>query len=103
MTPASVVKLLRHMYDSPLREGWLSMLPVGGKDGTLEQRFGDGAASGRIYAKTGSLSHVSALSGYIHKKNGAWVAFSILVNNFNTPTADVRAVMDRLCNLIAAS
>jgi D-alanyl-D-alanine carboxypeptidase/D-alanyl-D-alanine-endopeptidase (penicillin-binding protein 4) len=100
VTPGAVVKLLRHMYASPARENWISLLPVGGQDGTLGTRFGDSAAAGRVHAKTGSLSHVSALSGYIHRMNGSWVAFSILVNNYNARTADVRGVMDRICNLI---
>jgi D-alanyl-D-alanine carboxypeptidase/D-alanyl-D-alanine-endopeptidase (penicillin-binding protein 4) len=100
VTPAAVVKLLRHMYASPARDNWISLLPVGGQDGTLNTRFGDPPAFGRIHAKTGSLSHVSALSGYVQRVNGNWVAFSILVNNYNSPTADVRAVMDQICNLL---
>jgi D-alanyl-D-alanine carboxypeptidase/D-alanyl-D-alanine-endopeptidase (penicillin-binding protein 4) len=100
VTPATVMKLLRYMYGSPARDNWISLLPVGGQDGTLSTRFGDGPASGRVHAKTGSLSHVSALSGYVQRVNGDWVAFSILVNNYNSRTADVRGVMDRICNLI---
>jgi D-alanyl-D-alanine carboxypeptidase/D-alanyl-D-alanine-endopeptidase (penicillin-binding protein 4) len=100
VTPATVMKLMRHMYASPLRENWISMLPVGGQDGSLSTRFGDGLASGRVHAKTGSLSHVSALSGYVQRLNGDWVAFSILVNNYNSRTAEIRSVMDRICNLI---
>ena len=100
VTPATVVKLLRYMYASPARDNWISLLPVGGQDGTLSTRFGDGPASGRVHAKTGSLSHVSALSGYVQRVNGDWIAFSILVNNYNSRTADVRGVMDRICNLI---
>jgi D-alanyl-D-alanine carboxypeptidase/D-alanyl-D-alanine-endopeptidase (penicillin-binding protein 4) len=78
----------------------MSLLPVGGEDGTLAGRFGGTPAAGRVHAKTGSLSHVSALSGYIQRANGKWVVFSILVNNYNTSTADVRGAMDRICNLI---
>jgi D-alanyl-D-alanine carboxypeptidase/D-alanyl-D-alanine-endopeptidase (penicillin-binding protein 4) len=100
VTPATVVKLLRYMYASTTRDNWISLLPVGGQDGTLSTRFGDGSASGRVHAKTGSLAHVSALSGYVQKANGDWIAFSILVNNYNSRTADVRGVMDRICNLI---
>jgi D-alanyl-D-alanine carboxypeptidase/D-alanyl-D-alanine-endopeptidase (penicillin-binding protein 4) len=100
VTPAAVVKLLRFMYDSPSRADWISLLPVGAQDGTLSSRFGETAASGRVYAKTGSLSHVSALSGYIQRPDGAWVAFSILVNNFNGRAAEVRGVMDRICTLV---
>jgi D-alanyl-D-alanine carboxypeptidase/D-alanyl-D-alanine-endopeptidase (penicillin-binding protein 4) len=77
------------------------ILPVGGLDGTLSSRFGATAAAGRVYAKTGSLSHVSALSGYVQRFDGTWVAFSVLVNNYGGPSAaEVRGVMDRICNLI---
>ena len=100
VTPAAVMKLLRFMYHSEQRDNWISLLPVGGQDGTLSARFGEGAASGRVHAKTGSLSHVSALSGYLQRPNGQWVAFSILVNNYNARTAEVRGAMDRICNLI---
>src|SRR5262249_45127861 len=97
VTPATVVKLLRHMYASPLREQWISLLPVSGEDGSLRLRFAGSPAAGRVHAKTGSLSHVSALSGYIQRANGTWAAFSILVNNYNVPTADIRSAIDRIC------
>lgn len=100
VSPATVVALLRYMYASPQRENFLSMLPVGGQDGTLNSRFMDAALAGRIHAKTGSLSHVSALSGYAQRRKGDWIAFSILVNNYNGPTGEVRAVMDKICELM---
>ena len=100
VTPSAVVKLLQHMYRSPARANWISLLPVGGQDGTLASRLAGTAVLGRIHAKTGSLSHVSALSGYAERPGGRWVAFSLLVNNYNGPAADIRAVMDRICALI---
>lgn len=100
VTPAAILRLLRFLYDSPQREDWISLLPVGGRDGTLDTRFLTGPATGRIHAKTGTLTHVSALSGYAERRNGRWVAFSILVNNYNGHAADVRGVMDRICALI---
>jgi D-alanyl-D-alanine carboxypeptidase/D-alanyl-D-alanine-endopeptidase (penicillin-binding protein 4) len=100
VTPATVVKLLRFMYDSPARENFISLLPVGGRDGTLSSRFVETPAAGRVHAKTGSLSHVSALSGYLERGDGTWLAFSVLVNNYNSRTAEVRGIMDRICNLI---
>jgi len=100
VSPATVVKLLGYMYASPARDNFLSILPVGGQDGTLAARFSDPSFAGRIHAKTGSLAHVSALSGYAQRRRGDWIAFSILVNNFNGPTAEVRAVMDRICALL---
>jgi len=100
VTPATVVKLLRYMYDSPERDHWLSLLPVGGQDGTLSGRFSEEEAAGKVHAKTGSMSHVSALSGYLERPGGKWLAFSILVNNYNGHTAEVRAAMDRICTLL---
>ncbi len=100
VSPAAVVGLLTHVYRSAVREQWLSLLPVAGLDGTLHARFVGTAAAGRIYAKTGSLSHVAALSGYARRRNGGMLAFSILVNNFNGPAADVRAAIDHVCKLM---
>lgn len=100
LTPATVIKLLRYMYQSPQREDWIGLLPVGGRDGSIATRFTDTPAMGRVFAKTGSLSHVSALSGYIHRNGGSWVAFSILVNNYNAKAPEIRGVIDRICNLI---
>ncbi len=100
VTPAAVVQLLRYMWHTPQHDAWLSLLPVGGEDGTLSSRFGESPAAGRVHAKTGSLSHVSALSGYIERKDGKWVVFSILANNYNARPSEVRGVMDRICNLI---
>jgi len=100
VTPSAVLRLLRYMYQSKERENFLSLLPVGGEDGTLASRFTDNGVSGRIHAKTGTLAHVSALSGYAQRADNTWVAFSILVNNFNGPSSDVRKVMDQVCALI---
>lgn len=104
VTPDTVVRLLRHMFGSPEREQWISLLPVGAQDGTLANRFGGAALSpsiaARIHAKTGSVAHVSALSGYIERANGEWIAFSILVNNYNGPSGEITAAMDRICALI---
>jgi len=100
VSPAAVVRLLAHMWRSPAREAWVSLLPVAGRDGTLHARFTGTVAEGRIFAKTGSLSHVSALSGYARRANGQMLAFSIMVNNYNCPVADVRAAIDRVCALM---
>jgi D-alanyl-D-alanine carboxypeptidase/D-alanyl-D-alanine-endopeptidase (penicillin-binding protein 4) len=100
VTPATVVELLRYMYDSPWRDAWLDLLPSAGEDGTLSARFTDGPAKGRIRAKTGSLSHVNALSGYAQRQSGEWLVFSIIVNNAGAPSSQVRGIMDRICNLI---
>lgn len=100
VTPAATVRLLAHMYHSAARDAWVSLLPVAGLDGTLHARFAGTALAGRIFAKTGTLSHVAALSGYARRRSGEMLAFSILVNNYNGPGADLRAAIDRVCALM---
>jgi len=101
VTPAAVVKLLCHMYASPHRDAWISLLPVGGEDGTLEGRFAGNAAAGSIRAKTGSMEHVAALSGYVESRSRGRLAFSILVNNYTGPDLEIRSAMDRIALLLS--
>ena len=100
VTPIALVKLLQFMYRSPHREDWLSLLPIGGEDGTLKLRLRNTAAAGRIHAKTGSLTHVSSLSGYAERRDGTMLVFSFLSNNQDAAPAEVRAVLDKICVLI---
>jgi D-alanyl-D-alanine carboxypeptidase/D-alanyl-D-alanine-endopeptidase (penicillin-binding protein 4) len=100
VTPGAVVKLLQFMYRSPHREDWLSLLPIGGEDGTLKLRLRNTSAAGRIHAKTGSLTHVSSLSGYAERRDGTMLAFSFLSNNQDAAPVEVRAVLDKICVLI---
>lgn len=83
VTPAAVVRLLTYMDKSAHREKWLDLLPVAGVDGTIADRFKETPAAGNILAKTGSLGHVNALSGYATTASGERLAFSIFVNNHN--------------------
>lgn len=100
VTPAAMSRLLTYMWKLPVREHWLSLLPVGGEDGTLAHRFQQGSAAGRIRAKTGTLTGVSALSGYAEPRRGGHLAFAILVNNYNGAAGEIRSVMDRICSLM---
>ena len=101
VTPAAVVKLLRYMYWSEHRDVWASLLPVGGEDGTLSGRFGGAPAGRRIRAKTGTLSHVSALSGYAESPSRGVLVFSVMSNNYNAPSSEIRAIIDRIGVLLA--
>jgi len=101
VTPEAVVKLLRYMYRSKHRDVWISLLPVGGEDGTLAARF-DGQPAGRlVHAKTGTLTHDSALSGYVASRSRGMLVFSILAGNYNAPAAEVRALIDRIALALA--
>ena len=99
VTPSGTVKLLTFMWNSPDRKTYLESLPVAGQDGTLDWRFSRTPAKGRILAKTGTLSHVTALSGYVATADERTFAFSIFANNFGISTSYVRSLVD----LIAAA
>ncbi len=98
-TPDATVKLLRYMWARPEREAWLRSLPTGGLDGSLEHRFHGIAGAQRVHAKTGSLSHVNALSGYIETRQHGWIAFSIMVNGTVGQEKQAREFIDRLCGI----
>jgi D-alanyl-D-alanine carboxypeptidase/D-alanyl-D-alanine-endopeptidase (penicillin-binding protein 4) len=84
------------MYHSPLRDRWVALLPVGGVDGSLAARFGGDPRGASVHAKTGTVSHVSALSGYLLPAEGGKYAFSILVNGYTCPAAEIRNVVDKI-------
>jgi D-alanyl-D-alanine carboxypeptidase/D-alanyl-D-alanine-endopeptidase (penicillin-binding protein 4) len=85
------------MDAQPFREAWGDLLPVAGIDGTLTERLKDTPAAGRIQAKTGTLGHVNALSGYATTAKGERLVFSILLNNHNLRGREATAFIDRIC------
>ena len=94
--PLSLTHLLRHLYfDLSVAPEFLASLAVGGVDGTIKHRF-RGEMIGRVRAKTGTLSNVSALSGYVGDR-GDVLIFSILIDNFHHRTLeDIRIAQVRL-------
>ena len=97
VTPGATTQLLTYMWNSPSREHFVPSLPVSGEDGTLDWRFARTSAKGRIRAKTGSLAHVTAISGYATALDGRHLAFSILVNNYGVQASYIRSRVDKIC------
>jgi len=100
VTPRLVTQLLAHMYASTYRDAWISLLPIGGEDGTLSNRLCCISEGRGIHAKTGSLSRAAALSGYADSKTYGRLAFSILVNNFGATSAEVRQWIDKMTTML---
>jgi serine-type D-Ala-D-Ala carboxypeptidase/endopeptidase (penicillin-binding protein 4) len=96
VSPAAIIKLLAYMNQSPHRDAWVNLLPIGGEDGTLGSRFAGRPEARAIHAKTGTLDHVKALSGYADTPSYGRVAFSLLVNNFEEPGPGVTKTIDEL-------
>ena len=91
-TAGALVRLLVGMDASPLASTWRGLLPVAGIDGTLANRMRGSAAESNVTAKTGSMSFVNALAGYVTTKHGQRLAFVILLNNYAPPARSATAV-----------
>lgn len=76
-------------------------LPVAGVDGTLDTRMIGTNAQGTVRAKTGSLSGISSLSGYVTTQDGELLAFSMVMENFALPSKYYRAAQDSICTYLA--
>jgi D-alanyl-D-alanine carboxypeptidase/D-alanyl-D-alanine-endopeptidase (penicillin-binding protein 4) len=96
IAPRATIKLLRHMAKSPRFETFLASLPVAGVDGTLDERLTGSAIRGRVRAKTGTMEHVNALSGYVDLPSGERLAFSIVGNKHPMKTREGAAIVDRI-------
>ena len=99
VTPHAVVQLLRYAASQSWGASFKETLPVAGIDGSIADRFPSLDRHTHIYAKTGSLGGVKALSGYATTARGQQIAFSILTNNFNLPS---RRVLDAIDSVVEA-
>jgi D-alanyl-D-alanine carboxypeptidase/D-alanyl-D-alanine-endopeptidase (penicillin-binding protein 4) len=96
VTPRAIVQLLNYAATQPWGEVYRASLPVAGVDGTLSERMKNTAAEGHIFAKTGTVEHVVALSGYATTAHGAHLIFSILGNNNSLHAQSADAVLDSI-------
>ena len=100
VTPQAVAQLLRYAAGQPWGASFRETLPVAGIDGSLADRFPQLDPRTRVYAKTGSLGGVKALSGYATTVRGQQIAFSVLTNNFNLPNKRVLDAIDSVVEAI---
>jgi len=100
LSPAAVVQVLQGMARSPHFAAYRASLPVGGVSGTLQRRFQGTPLAGAIVAKTGTMTGVSTLSGYLEVPTYAPLVFSIMVNRSERPIAEQRAAIDEIVQLL---
>jgi serine-type D-Ala-D-Ala carboxypeptidase/endopeptidase (penicillin-binding protein 4) len=97
VTPRAFVAVLQYAQKQPWFSFYYDSLPIAGQDGTLNERMKDAAIAGRIHAKTGSVAHVRALSGYVETAGGRRLIFSFLSNNQYGKNHEVHDAIDELC------
>lgn len=101
VTPRAITTLLRYVAEQPWGAEFRSTLPIGGVDGTLSDRFTHGPLRDHVFAKTGTLEEVNALSGYVTARNGRTLIFSILCNGHMPEAKGITQTIDAIVTAAA--
>lgn len=100
VTPRALVRILSDMHEGPWGAIYRSaMAEPGEEDSTLERRLPE--LRGRLFAKTGTISNVNSLSGYLVREDGREIVFSILSNASGLPSSEVRTAIDDIVRILA--
>ncbi|MBN3893124.1 MAG: D-alanyl-D-alanine carboxypeptidase/D-alanyl-D-alanine-endopeptidase [Nostoc sp. JL31] len=100
VTPEAFVQTLRGMAKTPTAYIYRASLPVAGKSGTLKGRFQNTPAEGIVQAKTGTLTGVISLSGYMNAPKYEPLVFSIIVNQSDQSATVIRQAIDEVVVLL---
>lgn len=101
ISPRLMLEYLKYAYYH--REVFLPLyeaLPIAGVDGTLQHRMKQPAVRGSVRAKTGSVTGVSSLAGYVKAANGHQLAF-VIINQNVLKLGRARAFQDKVCAELA--
>lgn len=97
-TPSSILHLLKKMDKEIPETQLLSLMAIGGGDGTLNNLYL--ANEQYLFGKTGSMTGVYNLSGYLITEKGKKLAFSFMNNNFNARVSSVAKEVERILNQV---
>ena len=96
VTTRQVAALLRYMRGHRYFDSFYESLPIAGVDGTIRRRMIGTNAQRNLRARTGSLSYVRAMSGYVTTTEGEDIIFSFIVNNYDVPTSMANELQNRI-------
>lgn len=99
----SLARLLGAALGSPVMPEYLSSLPIGGVDGTMQKRLGQDETAGRVRIKTGTLDGVRAMAGYVLDRNARQRVVVMMVNDPNANAGAVREAEDALLRWVHAA
>src|SRR4051812_25327099 len=95
VTASTITSVLERMYRDPRhKDAFLATLPVAGKDGTIASRMRRTRAEGNALGKTGSISNVRSLSGFVRTRDGETLVYSIIANDFVIPSSTITWIAD---------
>ena len=95
LTPRTLATFLRWTMDQPWGADWRATLPVAGETGTLQRRFAGTPLAGKLAAKTGTLTGVNALAGFMPGRSGEVIVFAVLSNDRPSAAPSVLPEIDR--------
>jgi D-alanyl-D-alanine carboxypeptidase/D-alanyl-D-alanine-endopeptidase (penicillin-binding protein 4) len=103
ITPETMVAVLTHIeHDERLKGVFESTLPVAGHDGTLENRLRNTAADGNARVKTGSMTNVRAMAGFVRSADGDTLVFAVFANNYENSSSVIMSAFDSIVSRLAA-
>ncbi len=101
VTPQQLTKLLYYAYHNPnIKSALIPALPIGGIDGTLIGRMNPISDGRHVHAKTGSMTGVTTLSGYIYTHHHGVLIFAVMMNGFVGKDRPLLHVEDRMCDFL---
>ena len=98
----AVIAILQHMHDPSGASAFVAALPVAGVDGTLSGRMRNTPAAGNVRAKTGTMSNIRSMAGYVSSRDGERLAFVAMVNNFEGAGAAANQALDAIAVSLAS-
>src|SRR6185295_12603247 len=102
VAPDTLLTILARMYDPSGTSPWMTALPIAGVDGTLAGRMKGTPGENNVRAKTGTMSNVRSLAGYVTTRDGEPLAFVAMVDNFEGTGAQANAALDALAVCLAS-
>lgn len=101
VTPRMLVAILAHDWHGPNRNTVLAALPIAGVRGDLRGAMRGTPAAGHVYAKTGSMSHVRGLAGYVVTRTRGTLIFALSIDDWMGTDADLAALRAAFCSRLA--
>jgi D-alanyl-D-alanine carboxypeptidase/D-alanyl-D-alanine-endopeptidase (penicillin-binding protein 4) len=101
IAPEVLYLLLKKAFEPAGTSPFMSGLPVAGVDGSLAARMKNTKAHGNLRAKTGTMSNIRSLAGYVTTSDGEHLAVVVIVNNYEGTGADANDSIDRMAVRLA--
>ncbi|MFZ2286341.1 MAG: D-alanyl-D-alanine carboxypeptidase/D-alanyl-D-alanine-endopeptidase [Bacteroidales bacterium] len=90
------VRLLVHMNNSSVAGQFIASLPMGAVSGTMKNYFLDEMFTGRVVAKTGTITSAKSFAGYVTTSSGRRLAFTMFANGFTVPSGRITDNMEKI-------